>query len=110
MTTFDLISGGRSLLAFTPPFGDAVIEAIALCRAMRQGVARERRTASTRWPAPSTGPSPAGPVGRRSPLDLTDGTLADPLLIAVADLLLVSTDSPAPDGLAGLELCRIQPT
>jgi hypothetical protein len=43
-------------------------------------------------------------------VDLTDGTLADPLLIAVADLLLVSTESPATDGLAGLELCRIQPT
>ena len=40
MTTFDLISGGRSLLAFTPPFSDGVIEAIALCRAMwRDGVA-----------------------------------------------------------------------
>ena len=50
------------------------------------------------------------PGSKSIAVDLTDGTLADPLLIAVADLLLVSTDLPAPDGLPGLELCRIQPT
>ena len=110
MTTFDLISGGRSLLAFTPPFSDAVIEAIELCRAMwREGVA-----ASDGPNYPVAGainrPQPRRPGGPPIALDLTDGTPADPRLMAVADLLLVSSDSPAPDGLAGLELCRIGPT
>jgi alkanesulfonate monooxygenase SsuD/methylene tetrahydromethanopterin reductase-like flavin-dependent oxidoreductase (luciferase family) len=110
MTAFDLVCGGRSLLAFTPPFSDALLEAIALCRAMwREGVA-----ASDGPHYPVAGainrPQPRRPGGPPIAVDLTDGTPVDPLLIAVADLLLVSADAPAADGLPGLALCRIQPT
>ena len=34
LTGLDLVSGGRSVLCFEPPFGDELAEAIALCRAM----------------------------------------------------------------------------
>ena len=110
MTAFDLVSGGRSLLAFTPPFGDAVVEAIHLCRAMwREGVAA---SAGPHYPVAGAinRPQPRQPGGPPIAVDLTDGTRADPVLMAVADLLLVSTDSPAPEVLPGLELCRIRPT
>ncbi len=34
MTTFDRVSGGRAVLAFTGPFTEATVEAATLCRAM----------------------------------------------------------------------------
>jgi alkanesulfonate monooxygenase SsuD/methylene tetrahydromethanopterin reductase-like flavin-dependent oxidoreductase (luciferase family) len=113
MTTFDLICGGRALLAFTPPLGDEVIEAMSLCRAMwSEGVAA------------SSGPNypVAGAINRPRPiqrgslriaLDLTDGIPADPALLDAADLILVRAGPNAvPATLTalppGTELCQIQ--
>jgi alkanesulfonate monooxygenase SsuD/methylene tetrahydromethanopterin reductase-like flavin-dependent oxidoreductase (luciferase family) len=114
MTALDLVTQGRTLLAFTPPFSDAVGEAIALCRHMwRDGVA-----ASDGPHYPVAGavnrPRPRRPKGPRIALDLTDGTSADPTLVEAVDLLLVpaattTTTAAAPTLPSGVELCPIQP-
>jgi alkanesulfonate monooxygenase SsuD/methylene tetrahydromethanopterin reductase-like flavin-dependent oxidoreductase (luciferase family) len=109
LTTLDLICDGRALLAFSPPFTDGVVEAIALCRAMwRQGI-----SASEGPHYPVAGainrPRPRQPDGPRIAVDLTDGTLADPALLRAADLVLVpyaveGTPAPPP----GVTWCRIR--
>jgi alkanesulfonate monooxygenase SsuD/methylene tetrahydromethanopterin reductase-like flavin-dependent oxidoreductase (luciferase family) len=106
MTALDLISKGRALLAFTPPLGGEVGEAIALGRHMwRDGIA-----ASDGPHYPVAGainrPRPHQDGGPRVALDLTDGTRPDTALVEAADLLLVragSTGYPP-----GVELCQIQ--
>jgi alkanesulfonate monooxygenase SsuD/methylene tetrahydromethanopterin reductase-like flavin-dependent oxidoreductase (luciferase family) len=109
MTTLDLVCGGRSLLAFTPPFDDAVAEAMALCRAMwREGVAASD---GPRYPV-------AGAVNRPKPqqvggppiaLDLTDGFAVDRALMERADLLLVPPAATPDAGLpSGVEVCTIE--
>ena len=110
MTAFDLVCGGRSLLAFTPPFDDAVAETMDLCRAMwREGVA-----ASEGPLYPVAGavnrPRPQQEGGPRLALDLTEGLPAAPELMAMADLLLVpsaATDAPGVALPPGVELCAI---
>jgi alkanesulfonate monooxygenase SsuD/methylene tetrahydromethanopterin reductase-like flavin-dependent oxidoreductase (luciferase family) len=115
MTTLDLICGGRSLLAFTPPFADAgvVIEAIALCRAMwREGIATSD---GPHYPVASAinRPRPAQPGGPRVALDATNDAAPTQLtaaLLAAADILLVPGGSPSPllTPPPGLDLCQIQ--
>jgi alkanesulfonate monooxygenase SsuD/methylene tetrahydromethanopterin reductase-like flavin-dependent oxidoreductase (luciferase family) len=111
MTTFDRVSGGRAMLAFTAPFTGATAEAAALCRAMwTEGI------------AVGTGPHypVAGAVNRPLPereggppiaLDLTDGLGAAPpaALLALCDLVLVPA-APATPGAAppGVDVCEIQ--
>jgi alkanesulfonate monooxygenase SsuD/methylene tetrahydromethanopterin reductase-like flavin-dependent oxidoreductase (luciferase family) len=113
LTAFDLISGGRALLAFTPPFSDAVIEAIALCRGMwRDGIAASE---GPHYPVAGAinRPRPGQPDGPRIAVDLTDGTLADPALLQAVDLLLVPAAAAAPAATAppdfppGVARCRI---
>jgi alkanesulfonate monooxygenase SsuD/methylene tetrahydromethanopterin reductase-like flavin-dependent oxidoreductase (luciferase family) len=96
-TSLDLVCEGRSVLCFTPPFGDELREAIALCIAMwRDG------TATSEGPDfPVSGavnrPGPASAASPLVALDLTGpGHVAvPPGLDAVADLLLMPTDDPA---------------
>jgi alkanesulfonate monooxygenase SsuD/methylene tetrahydromethanopterin reductase-like flavin-dependent oxidoreductase (luciferase family) len=96
MTALDLVSGGRSVLAFAPPFGPELGEAIELCRDMwRNGIAA------------SDGPyyPVAGAINRPRPdedggpllaLDLTDRAAVhfhgpfDAELLAPLDLVLVA--------------------
>jgi alkanesulfonate monooxygenase SsuD/methylene tetrahydromethanopterin reductase-like flavin-dependent oxidoreductase (luciferase family) len=109
MTAFDLVSGGRSLLAFTPPFDDAVVEAMELCRAMwRDGVA-----ASEGPHFPVAGavnrPKPQQEGGPPLALDLTDGIPADRALMEAADLLLLPPAATPDHSLPpGVELCTIK--
>jgi alkanesulfonate monooxygenase SsuD/methylene tetrahydromethanopterin reductase-like flavin-dependent oxidoreductase (luciferase family) len=119
MTTLDLICGGRSLLAFTPPFADAdadagaVIEAIALCRAMwREGIAASE---GPHYPVAGAinRPRPAQPGGPRIALDATNDAAPTQLtaaILAAADILLVPAGSPSPllTPPPGLDLCQIQ--
>ena len=72
MTTFDRVSGGRAVLAFTGPFTEATVEAVALCRAMwTDGVA-----VGTGPHYPVAGainrPLPERPGGPPIALDLTE--------------------------------------
>ena len=108
MTAFDLVCGGRSLLAFTPPFDDAVAEAMALCRAMwRDGLVASE---GPRYPVAGAvnRPLPQQDGGPPLALDLTDGIPADRALMALADLLLVPpaviSDASLPPG---VEVCTI---
>jgi alkanesulfonate monooxygenase SsuD/methylene tetrahydromethanopterin reductase-like flavin-dependent oxidoreductase (luciferase family) len=105
MTTLDHVCNGRSVLAFRGPFTAAVAEAIALCRDMwRNGVAA------------SDGPyyPVAGAINRPRPrrsgvaLDLTDGAVAAPSLLAACDLVLVPAGAAPPASLPpGTEVCQI---
>jgi hypothetical protein len=111
MTTFDRLSGGRAVLAFTGPFTRATLEAISLCRAMwTEGVA--------------VGPGPyypaAGAINRPLPermggppiaLDLTDGEVAAPApdLLALCDLVLVPAGVALPMTLPpGVGVCEVR--
>jgi alkanesulfonate monooxygenase SsuD/methylene tetrahydromethanopterin reductase-like flavin-dependent oxidoreductase (luciferase family) len=110
MTAFDLVCRGRSLLAFTPPFSDAVAEAMELCRAMwREGVAASE---GPHYPVAGAvnRPKPRQEGGPRLALDLTDGIPADPALMAMADLLLVPATTAATHDASmprGVERCTI---
>ena len=64
MTSLDLLCNGRSLLCFTPPFGPAHLEAVALCREMwRAGTAE---SAGPIYPVPGAVNRPR-PAGQGSP-------------------------------------------
>ncbi|MGP0032452.1 MAG: hypothetical protein ACLPVF_18370 [Acidimicrobiales bacterium] len=109
MTALDLVTRGRTVLAFMPPLGDEVAEAIALCREMwRRGIAASD---GPRYPVPGAvnRPRPHRDGGPRIALDLTDGSPADRALVEAADLLLVR-DGPGavPATFSGAELCQIQ--
>jgi len=109
MTALDLITRGRTILAFTPPLGEEVAEAIALCRAMwRRGVAASE---GPRYPVPGAvnRPRPHRDGGPRIALDLTDGSPVDAVLEEAADLLLVRAASAPPEAPPGVELCHIHP-
>jgi alkanesulfonate monooxygenase SsuD/methylene tetrahydromethanopterin reductase-like flavin-dependent oxidoreductase (luciferase family) len=108
MTTFDHVSGGRALLAFTGPFDDAVSEAIALCRDMwTEGIASSD---GPRYPVAGAinRPLPRRPGGPPIALDLTDGSVAAPALVARCDLVLVPAGAAPPDALPhGVDVCQI---
>jgi alkanesulfonate monooxygenase SsuD/methylene tetrahydromethanopterin reductase-like flavin-dependent oxidoreductase (luciferase family) len=101
-TSLDLVCGGRSVLCFTPPFGDELAEAVALCIAMwRDG------TVTSGGPAfPVSGavnrPCPASVESPLVALDLTEPghTSMPPGLDGLTDLLLVPTADPA--------ICRLE--
>ncbi|MGO9853468.1 MAG: LLM class flavin-dependent oxidoreductase [Acidimicrobiales bacterium] len=101
VTSLDLVSGGRSVLCFTPPFCDRLVEAIALCRAMwREG---EADSEGPHFPVRSAVnlPRPAGPKSPLIALDLTGGDEELPASLAgTADLLLHSTDDAT--------VCRVE--
>jgi alkanesulfonate monooxygenase SsuD/methylene tetrahydromethanopterin reductase-like flavin-dependent oxidoreductase (luciferase family) len=101
-TSLDLVCDGRSVLCFTPPFGDELPEAIALCRSMwRDGTATSPGPA---FPVPGAVnlPRPAGAQSPAVALDLTDPShgRVPPGLLGVPDLLLLPTDDPV--------ICRLE--
>jgi hypothetical protein len=111
MTTFDRVSGGRAVLAFTAPFTEATVEAATLCRAMwTDGVAVG---AGPNYPVAGAinRPLPERPGGPLLALDLADGEAAPPppaALLALCDLVLVPS-AAAPAGVPPeVELCEIQ--
>jgi len=101
MTTLDLISGGRALLSFTPPFTAATVEAMALCRQMwRDGFASSE---GPLFPVPGAvnRPRPDTVNGPPIALDLTDGSDVPPGWVTLADFLLMPH---------GPDRCLLQPT
>jgi alkanesulfonate monooxygenase SsuD/methylene tetrahydromethanopterin reductase-like flavin-dependent oxidoreductase (luciferase family) len=88
IVSLDLVTGGRSMLCFAPPFGESLAEAISVCRGLwgpgefvSDGPLFPVRAAADR----------ARPAGERRPpiaLDLTDGTALPAALVGVADLVL----------------------
>jgi alkanesulfonate monooxygenase SsuD/methylene tetrahydromethanopterin reductase-like flavin-dependent oxidoreductase (luciferase family) len=76
VTALDLLCAGRALVCFEPPFGEGLVEALALCRAMwRDGVATSDGPIypvrdAVNLPRPATA---AGPVVA---LDLSGGEAA----------------------------------
>jgi alkanesulfonate monooxygenase SsuD/methylene tetrahydromethanopterin reductase-like flavin-dependent oxidoreductase (luciferase family) len=112
MTTFDRVSGGRAVLAFTGPFTESTAEAVILCREMwTNGVAVG---AGPHYPAAGAinRPLPERPGGPPIALDLTDGALAAPppagALLALCDLVLVPAGTDPPGALPpGVGTCEI---
>jgi len=108
MTTFDHVCGGRSLLAFRGPFTEAIAEAVALCRDMwRIGVAVSDGP-YYRVAGAINHPRPKRPGGPPIALDLTDGAIATPSLLAACDLVLVPAGAAPPSSLPpGTDVCQI---
>jgi alkanesulfonate monooxygenase SsuD/methylene tetrahydromethanopterin reductase-like flavin-dependent oxidoreductase (luciferase family) len=114
MTTFDRVSDGRAVLAFTGPFNEATAEAASLCRQMwTNGVAVG---AGPHYPVAGAinRPLPARAGGPPIALDLTDGALTNggpgpaPGLLALCDLVLMGAGAAAPVALPpGVEVCEI---
>jgi alkanesulfonate monooxygenase SsuD/methylene tetrahydromethanopterin reductase-like flavin-dependent oxidoreductase (luciferase family) len=113
MTTFDRVSGGRAVLAFTGPFSEATAEAATLCREMwTNGVAVG---AGPRYPVAGAinRPLPERAGGPPIALDLTehDGAAPGPStgLLALCDLVLVLAGAAPPVTLPpGVDLCEIE--
>lgn len=113
MTTLDLVTGGRVMLAFTGPFTKAVVtatsEAVTLCRDMwRKGIGVSE---GPRYPAPGAvnRPLPQRPGGPPIALDLTDGSVPHSALLGACDLVLVPVDASPPDDLPpGVDVCWIR--
>ena len=111
MTTFDRLSGGRAVLAFTGPFTGATVEAVTLCRAMwTEGVAAG---AGPHYPAAGAinRPLPERAGGPPIALDLTDGAVTAPApdLLALCDLVLVRAGAAIPMTVPlGVDVCEIQ--
>jgi alkanesulfonate monooxygenase SsuD/methylene tetrahydromethanopterin reductase-like flavin-dependent oxidoreductase (luciferase family) len=109
MTTFDRVTGGRAVLALMPPFGQATVETISLCRNMwTEGVAV--------GPGPNypvagaiNRPLPVRPGGPPIALDLTGGAIPDAAVLALCDQILLSRATPPPAGLPPLiDVCEIR--
>jgi alkanesulfonate monooxygenase SsuD/methylene tetrahydromethanopterin reductase-like flavin-dependent oxidoreductase (luciferase family) len=111
MTTFDRVSGGRAVLAFTGPFTEATAEAATLCREMwTDGVAVG---AGPYYPVAGAInlPLPERAGGPPIALDLTDGPVPEPAsrLLALCDLVLVPAGAAPPVALPpGVDVCEIQ--
>jgi alkanesulfonate monooxygenase SsuD/methylene tetrahydromethanopterin reductase-like flavin-dependent oxidoreductase (luciferase family) len=101
LTTLDQVCPGRTVLAFQPPFGAEVLEAVQICRSMwRNGtVASEGPIypvpGATNRPMPPTADSP------KVALDLRGGAEVPADLRQSVDYLLIPTDDP--------DVCQMQP-
>jgi alkanesulfonate monooxygenase SsuD/methylene tetrahydromethanopterin reductase-like flavin-dependent oxidoreductase (luciferase family) len=112
MTTFDRLSGGRAVLAFTGPFTEATVEAATLCREMwTYGVAAG---AGPHYPVAGAinRPLPERVGGPPIALDLTDGAVTAPGLVtgllALCDLVLVAAgEVPSFTLPPGVDVCEI---
>jgi len=108
MTTLDDVCGGRAALVFRGPFTEATNEAIVLCRAMwRDGVAVSD---GPYYPVAGAinNPRPERPGGPPIAVDLSDGSVADPALLALCDFVLVPVGAAAPAWLPpGTSVCQI---
>jgi alkanesulfonate monooxygenase SsuD/methylene tetrahydromethanopterin reductase-like flavin-dependent oxidoreductase (luciferase family) len=109
MSTFDLIVGGRALLALVGPFSGATDEAIGICRDMwRQGTATSE---GPFYPVPGAvnRPEPFRAGGPPIALDLSDGARPEQATLELVDLVLVSGLVPPPPDLpAHVSVCQIQ--
>jgi alkanesulfonate monooxygenase SsuD/methylene tetrahydromethanopterin reductase-like flavin-dependent oxidoreductase (luciferase family) len=109
MTTFDRVCGGRAVLAFVAPFTEATAEAVALCRDMwTNGIG-----VGTGPHYPAAGavnrPLPLRPGGPPIALDLTDGSVPVPALLARCDLVLVPSGVSRPTTLPpGVDVCEVR--
>jgi alkanesulfonate monooxygenase SsuD/methylene tetrahydromethanopterin reductase-like flavin-dependent oxidoreductase (luciferase family) len=108
MTTFDLVCGGRAVLALTEPFTDATAEAISLCKNMwRNGVAVSE---GPYYPVAGAinRPLPQRPGGPPVALDLTGSSAAPASLLDLCDLVLVPAGAAPPPALPGeVDVCQI---
>ena len=111
VTSLDLVSGGRSVLCFVPPFTDALPEAIELCRAMWQPGVVDSDGPSFPVHAAASRPRPMGARSPRIALDLTAEdevpSIAAAAAAAAADLLL----RPIAGGVGGagpVGACRLE--
>jgi alkanesulfonate monooxygenase SsuD/methylene tetrahydromethanopterin reductase-like flavin-dependent oxidoreductase (luciferase family) len=96
MTTLDLVSGGRAILALIGPFTAGTAEAIALCRDMwRTGIAASD---GPRYPVAGAmnRPQPRREGGPPIALDLTDGAVPEPALLRLCDFVLVPAGTRPP--------------
>jgi alkanesulfonate monooxygenase SsuD/methylene tetrahydromethanopterin reductase-like flavin-dependent oxidoreductase (luciferase family) len=97
----DLVSGGRSVLCFAPPFVDALPEAVALCRALwRPG---ELVSEGPRFPVRAAA-NRVRPRVEGSPLvafDLTGGEQAPASVLAAADMVLLPSSDAS-------DVCRLE--
>jgi alkanesulfonate monooxygenase SsuD/methylene tetrahydromethanopterin reductase-like flavin-dependent oxidoreductase (luciferase family) len=88
IVSLDLVTRGRSVLCFAPPFEPSLAEAISVCRGLWG--AGEYVSDGPRFPVRAAA-NRARPAGERCPpiaLDLTDGTALPAALAGVADLVL----------------------
>ena len=114
MTTLDLVTGGRTVLAFMGPFdranAEAVSEAISLCRDMwSEGVGVSEGPGYPVVGAINR-PLPKRPGGPLVALDLTGGS-ALPLeeaLLGLCDLVLVRAGADPSADVTAVEVCRIR--
>lgn len=100
VTSLDLVSGGRSVLCFTAPFSERLVEAIALCRVMwREG---QMDSKGPHFPVQSAvnRPRPASDESPLVALDLTNGDVPPAFMRGAADFLVHRTDDPA--------VCRVE--
>jgi alkanesulfonate monooxygenase SsuD/methylene tetrahydromethanopterin reductase-like flavin-dependent oxidoreductase (luciferase family) len=91
ITGLDLVSGGRSVLCFTAPFTEPLVEAIVLCRALWHS--GEAVHGGPHFPVQAAA-NRARPTGGESPLialDLSAGDELPDFLVGAADLLLWPT-------------------
>jgi alkanesulfonate monooxygenase SsuD/methylene tetrahydromethanopterin reductase-like flavin-dependent oxidoreductase (luciferase family) len=97
----DLVSGGRSVLCFAPPFEEPLAEAVALCRALwRPG---EISHDGPRFPVRAAA-NRARPAREGSPLvafDLTAGDELPASVLQAADLVLLPSPSTG-------DACRLE--
>jgi alkanesulfonate monooxygenase SsuD/methylene tetrahydromethanopterin reductase-like flavin-dependent oxidoreductase (luciferase family) len=88
MVGLDLVTAGRSVLCFAPPFGASLAEAISVCRGLWG--AGEFESEGPLFPVRAAA-NRARPAGEGHPpvaLDRTDGTALPAALVGVADLYL----------------------
>jgi alkanesulfonate monooxygenase SsuD/methylene tetrahydromethanopterin reductase-like flavin-dependent oxidoreductase (luciferase family) len=100
-TALDHIDGARTVLCFLPPFGDALGEAIALCRRLwRDGIAEHGGMeyvveGAVNRPRPPTDASPLIALDATGSMGEGGGSAGPPSGIAdAADLLLLPTTEP----------------
>lgn len=116
LTGLDLVSGGRSVLCFGPPFDELVAETVSLCRALWR--AGELVSDGPHFPVRAAA-NRARPTGERSPLiafDLTAGDEPSASMVGAADLLLRpdpvpdhgAADPDAPDPVPVPAACRLE--
>jgi alkanesulfonate monooxygenase SsuD/methylene tetrahydromethanopterin reductase-like flavin-dependent oxidoreductase (luciferase family) len=109
MTTLDLVTGGRALLAFMSPFSAAVGEAISLCRDMWNGGIGVSDGPHFPVVGAINRPLPMRLGGPPIALDLTDGAVGEDALLAACDLVLWPAGAAAPGWLpTGVAVCRVR--
>ena len=103
IASLDLVSGGRSVLCFAPPFDEGLAEAAALCRALWR--AGEVVSDGPQFPVRAAA-NRARPARDRSPLVAFDLTAADELPASAGetgDLVLRPGADTPPAGWSGCD-------